>query len=46
MAGKTGMLQSMGPQIVRYDGNDLAHTHSVLGGMDCKEIQPVHPKGD
>ena len=40
-----GGLQSMGPQRVRYDWNYLAHTHSVLGGMDCKEIQ-VHPKGD
>ena len=40
-----GGLQSMRPQRVRYDWNDLAHTHGVLRRMDFKEIQ-VHPKGD
>ena len=35
-----------GTKSVRHDWSDLAHTHGVLVGVDCKEIQPVHPKGD
>ena len=35
-----------GTKSVRHDWSNLAHTHGVLVGVDCKEIQPVHPKGD
>ena len=35
-----GGLPSMGSHGVGYDSNDLAVA------VDCKEMQPVHPKGD
>ena len=38
--GEPGGLPSMGSHGVGYDSNDLAVA------VDCKEMQPVHPKGD
>ena len=38
--GEPGGLPSMGSHGVGYNSSDLAVA------VDCKEMQPVHPKGD
>ena len=47
-----GRLPSMGSQRVRHDWATLQYFWTVVlektfeSPLDCKEIQPVHPKGD
>ena len=45
--GRPGMLWFMGLQRVRHDwATELNCWRKLLGLLDCKKIQPVHPKGN